>query len=111
MISFYYDHYKVNILQYINLQGNTSYILRFYRIKLVSLDGCYFANGSSLVVPVYSHAYTVVRYQWFGGSCYYLWEDSDGVCIPAPCRIKALVPGFNWSYARRAIAKAVRYGV
>lgn len=110
MISFYYDHYKVNVTHYINTQGNTSYILRFYRVKLAPLDGCYSANGCPLVTPVYSHAYTVVRYQWAGGSCYYLWEDSDGVCIPAPCRMKLLVPGFNWSYARRAIRKAVCYG-
>ena len=110
MITFFYDGYKVNVVQYINLQGNTSYILRFYRVKFVTLDGVWTTGGHPLTVPVYNHAFTVVRYQYFGGSCYYLWEDSDGVCIPAPCRMKALVPGFNWSYARRAIAKAVRYG-
>ena len=76
MISLFYDNYKVNIVQYINTHGNTSYILRFYRAKVVTLD----------------------------------WEDSDGVCIPAACRIKDLVPGFNWSRVRRFVNKAVRYG-
>lgn len=110
MKSIFYDGYKVNIVRFINAQNNTSYILRFYRMKLVPLDGCYSLAGFPLIVPVYSHAYTVVRYQYFGGSCYYLLEDSDGACIPARCRIKKLVPGFNWSHVRKFINKAVQHG-
>lgn len=110
MISIYYGGYKINVVQYINRHNNTSYILRFYRAKLVPLDGAYTFSGQPLTIPVYSHAYTVVRYQYLGGSNYYLWEDSDGVCIPAQCCIGDLVPGFNWRRVRRFIDKAVHYG-
>lgn len=82
MFTFRFKHYLVELTQFINRDGNTSYCLDFF-------------VGDRFV-------YRVVRYVWGYGSCYHLIADSDGWCVPAPVVMKTLVPGFNWSAVRRA---------
>lgn len=89
MFTFRYKHYLVELTQFINRDGNTSYYLDFF-------------VGSRFCCRV-------VRYVWSYGSCYHLIADSDGWCVPAPVEMKKLVPGFNWSVVRRAYRAVYGY--
>lgn len=92
MISVYHKNFEIEITSYINLQGNTSYMLDVFDH---SKGGVF--------------AYRLIRYQWGGGSNYLLCADSDGWCFPNAVRVKDLLDGFNWSVVRRALKDCARF--
>lgn len=85
MITVYYKHFEIEVIPFINQQGNTSYLLDVFD----------YSRGGAF-------AYRLIRYQWRGGTNYFLCSDSECWC-GFPVRVKELLHGFNWSYVRRAI--------
>lgn len=84
----YHDYFVIEVMPFINRQGNTSYLLDVFDL---SRGGVF--------------AYRLIRYQWNGGTQYLICADSDGWCFPCAVRVKDLLNGFNWSRVRRAIKK------
>lgn len=93
MISVYHKNFEIEITSYINLQGNTSYILDVFD----------YSKGGTF-------AYRLIRYQWGGGaSNYLLCADANGWLAPRDVRVKELLDGFNWSVVRRALKDRARF--
>ena len=91
MLTVYHNQYEIELSSFINRQGNTSYMLDVFD----------YSRGGVF-------AYRFIRYQFAGGSQYFICADENGWCYPCPVCIKDLLDGFNWSHVRRAIKQLIR---
>lgn len=91
MMTMFYKHFEIEITSYINREGNTSYMLDVFD----------YSRGGVF-------AYRFIRYQYAGGTRYYMCADADGWCFPCAVRIKDLLLGFNWSCVKREIRHQAR---
>lgn len=92
MLTVFHNQFEIEITSFINQQGNTGYVLDVFDY---SHSGAFFCR--------------LVRYQYCGGSKYFLVADCNGWVNFLPVSVSYLLDGFSWRHVRRAIKDQERF--